>query len=499
MEQALDSGIKPTQIGFLGFTRRARHEALSRAKTRFGYEERDLPYVKTIHSICFKALGLSREQVMDDRKMQAFAKWSGYEITPRGAIYEPVEGQEGEWEQFGPIKTEGDRLISWHHVQRQKIHTLETGFTYFSGESDKQQAFWFVEHYTAYKRSQGLMDFTDFLTLYSSVGQPLPIKVLFVDEAQDLSPLQWKAVDLMATTADTEYDIGDDDQAIFNWAGAESSEFLSRRADEELVLPHSYRLPSLVHGLALDIIRNVKGRKDKRFEPAGHTGSLHYAESAMEEIPEDGNVMVLYRNHYLSSDIVSDLNERGIPYTGAGSPFSAKRAEVFLRAIHAWETLRSGLPVEMGELMNAFEFVPSALEVVDRKKLAILKSQKQDYRVTTPAQTPIKTMIPWIDAMTKIPKREIIDAVVSKRGVGALLEKPRITLSTIHQAKGGEADTVVVLPDMGFQTFRQFEEAPDEEHRVFYVAVTRAKRRLIIRWAQGNQYYPYVFNERRPE
>ena len=59
-------------------------------------------------------------------------------------------------------------------------------------------------------------------------------------------------------------------------------------------------------------------------------------------------------------------------------------------------------------------------------------------------------------------------------------QTPRITLSTIHGAKGGEADNVLLLPDITKSALDHNDIDPDELHRLFYVAVTRAKKALHI-------------------
>ena len=57
-------------------------------------------------------------------------------------------------------------------------------------------------------------------------------------------------------------------------------------------------------------------------------------------------------------------------------------------------------------------------------------------------------------------------------------DKPRINISTIHQSKGGEADNVLLTPDMGKLSWEN--SYKDEESRVWYVAVTRARENLMI-------------------
>jgi superfamily I DNA/RNA helicase len=65
--------------------------------------------------------------------------------------------------------------------------------------------------------------------------------------------------------------------------------------------------------------------------------------------------------------------------------------------------------------------------------------------------------------------------------------KPRISISTIHQSKGGEADNVVLLTDMGRLSFENSHR--DEENRVWYVAVTRTRQNLFIVRPRGIRHY----------
>ena len=58
--------------------------------------------------------------------------------------------------------------------------------------------------------------------------------------------------------------------------------------------------------------------------------------------------------------------------------------------------------------------------------------------------------------------------------------KARIRLSTIHGMKGGESENVVVISDISYKTWKKLSVEPDDEHRVFYVAITRAKKNLFI-------------------
>ena len=89
-----------------------------------------------------------------------------------------------------------------------------------------------LKNYT--KRENGLLDFTDMLREY---GTALPIDICIVDEAQDLSSLQYQHGNTsLLPSAREVYIAGDDDQAIFGWAGADVNKFLSLKG-EKIILP----------------------------------------------------------------------------------------------------------------------------------------------------------------------------------------------------------------------------------------------------------------------
>jgi superfamily I DNA/RNA helicase len=59
-------------------------------------------------------------------------------------------------------------------------------------------------------------------------------------------------------------------------------------------------------------------------------------------------------------------------------------------------------------------------------------------------------------------------------------KNPRIIMSTIHGAKGGEADNVLLMQDLTNAALETFSHDPDELHRLFYTGATRAKRELHV-------------------
>ena len=85
----------------------------------------------------------------------------------------------------------------------------------------------------------------------------------------------------------------------------------------------------------------------------------------------------------------------------------------------------------------------------------------------------------WYDAFTRIDPK-LREYFLAARRQGETLNKPRILINTIHGVKGGEADHVAIMTDMAARSHRYMEMFPDDEHRVFYVALTRAKESIHI-------------------
>ncbi len=70
VESLLEKGVKPDEIGFISFTKKATTEARDKARARFGFSVEQMPFFRTIHSLAFRQLGLSRQQVMQHSHYQ---------------------------------------------------------------------------------------------------------------------------------------------------------------------------------------------------------------------------------------------------------------------------------------------------------------------------------------------------------------------------------------------------------------------------------------------
>ena len=138
--------------------------------------------------------------------------------------------------------------------------------------------------------------------------------LLIIDEAQDLAPLQWKMVkEVLVPNSKKVYYAGDDDQAIFRWAGADVDSFITLKG-EYYPLKQSYRIPAKVHNLAMNIINKIKNRIDKTWKPKINEGTLqrHFDVDSIDMT--QGDWLVLSRTRHMLNDIEESLYRQGLYY-----------------------------------------------------------------------------------------------------------------------------------------------------------------------------------------
>ncbi len=95
----------------------------------------------------------------------------------------------------------------------------------------------------------------------------------------------------------------------------------------------------------------------------------------------------------------------------------------------------------------------------------------------------------WHEALSRLDETEREYFIAALRRGEKLLREPRIKINTIHSVKGGEADHVVIFTDMAQRTWQEFQINEDDEHRVWYVAVTRARKSLHIISPSTDRFY----------
>ena len=247
----------PNRIGYFSFTQKAAYEARDRAMAKFNYSEDDLPYFRTLHSLAFRQLGIKKENVMQKHHYDDLGKKTNM----------VVDYNEYDNEHTGLFTTKSDLL---RIVQLAKLRDITPEQQFNLKEHSQNitihQLKQFVSDLNQYKKDYGLIDFTDMITEFVKSDKSPKFDVVFIDEAQDLSLSQWDmARSIWDKTRDT-YIAGDDDQAIFRWAGADVDSFITQTG-RLMQLTQSYRIPQVVHDVASRIVNRIQNRLPKEWRP----------------------------------------------------------------------------------------------------------------------------------------------------------------------------------------------------------------------------------------
>lgn len=468
------STTPPTRVAFLSFTRKARAEAQHRAGLRWPGVE--LPYVRTLHSVCYAELGLRRGDLVDGFALREFGELTGLSFGDADADFSldyPVIFRDNT----------GAELLAESHLMRARKMKLTEAYSWYTGSVPLNIYEWFIEAYEDWKKRRLLLDFTDLLIRFVARGKPLPVDVLIVDEAQDLSPLQWDVVHVMAGSAARVYLAGDDDQAIYEWAGASAQAFVATPADNWVTLPMSYRLPTEIAAFVQKLGQRISHRQPKSWTGAREGGEIIVTALPFDQLDPRVDTLVLYRSHYVASAIERQLVLTGTPFDGRRSPLRHRHV---IRAIETWLSLQRGETASWAEIHNLTTMMPTRLlpaGLAERSRsLARTDEQAQDHEL------PLE--LAWPLALTAAPSVHHLEQIVAQHGLTGLY-MPKIKLTTIHGAKGGEADRVIVLPDVSARTLNAYREDPDQEHRVFYVAASRARRELVIATPVTTSFYDF--------
>jgi superfamily I DNA/RNA helicase len=462
IEDELQNGTSPDTIGFFTFTKKAVNEGKERAMNKFNISNKELPYFRTLHSLAFRQLGLTRESVVSNSDIKDLNEKLNLKLTGR------TTSDDGHL--FG--MTHDDRLAFIENLARmrdiplkEQWHQVEDAVGWFELER-------FARGLQLFKEDRLLVDYTDMLCKFLVEGDVPKLDVMFVDEAQDLSPLQWAVVRKLADKAKKIYVAGDDDQAIYKWAGADV-DYLIQNSKDALVLKQSYRVPSAVHEVARQCIGQVRSRIYKEWTPRKEKGLVRWEPNIELVNMEKGDWLVLARTNYLLEDVDDYCRNEGWFFEVKGRP---SIPESKIRAVLYWEKLRKGETISLNECANILKFI----KVADYKKLDMLDSnitlQYEDLKSHFSDLPDGK----WFDVFTLLSPKEVSYIRAMLRRGEKITKQPRIRLSTIHAAKGGEATNVVLLTDITTRVYKNYQQNPDDENRVFYVGVTRTKENLYL-------------------
>ena len=455
----------PDKIGYFSFTQKAAHEARDRAMSKFNLGEGDLPYFRTLHSLAFRRLGIKKEDVLQRRHYEDLGKKTGYSL----------DYNEYDNEHTGLFTTKSDLL---RIIQLAKLRGITPEQQYNLKEHTQDieigQLKQFVYDLNQYKKEYNLIDFTDMITEFVKSDKSPKFDVVFIDEAQDLSLSQWDmARSIWDKTGDT-FIAGDDDQAIFRWAGADVDSFITQTG-KIMQLTQSYRIPQVVHDIASRIINKIQNRLPKEWRPKTQRGLLSYYDDFEQVNMKEGNWLVLARTRFMLNALEEVLYSKGIFYQ---NKFKKNYEQDLYDAVVDWENLRKGSLISTDKINRIVSYMSP--ENYQKEQLQYLNKDAHYGIDELYKNRGLKTKAVWYESFDNAPEKKVRYIRRMRENGEELNKSPRITLSTIHGVKGGEQDNVVLLTDLSNNTQRNYEKNPDDENRLFYVGATRTKDHLHI-------------------
>lgn len=472
LEIELARGIAPERIAFLAFTNAAADEARARTREKFNLDNKQLKWFRTLHSVAFELLGLRREDVLTKRHWAELGDALGLTFRLGADALD------------GPLLStdqEGDRLRALYQLSHAKGHDLKLLWQELGAGVAFERVEQFESALARFKLDLGLVDFSDMLELFIERGLTLDVEVAFIDEAQDLTTAQWRTLEVALAGVARIYVAGDDDQAIYEWAGADVTKFRYLEKSWR-VLPRSYRLPATVFEVARRIVEPIEGRYPKEWAPREANGLVAaVADLTDVDLSQAGTWLLLGRHRYQLSELARVAREAGVPYTVSGRP--AVDPDI-VTAIRAWETLRNGREIELeyARLIDGYLGGPLTLP-----------QESDPIRISPSAARALGWPLAklWHDTLLgiDIEEREFYRACL-RRGED-LIALPRVRVSTIHGAKGTEADRVLVLSDLSARAWRGLKVNEAAERRVAYVAATRAREALYVAYPRTALYFPW--------
>ena len=453
-------GTPIDKIGYFAFTTKAANEAIDRMLDyHTAFQRKDLKYFRTLHSLAFTRLGLKKSEVLQDEHYEDIGRKLGIQVT----VYS--NGQESTG--FVDSNSEYFNLINAARIKETSIEDeYNTGM--YSQDMDKQLLQIISDELQNYKDSFKLVDFTDMIEKFIVSTLCPKLDITFIDEAQDLSPIQWKMVDIICKNSKHVILAGDDDQAIYGWAGADVKKFQQILSKKDIILPQSYRVPSMVQHIADQILNRIPDdrRVKKQWSARPEMGTVSHITS-FEDLPlYKDNWLILGRYNDRLHKLMPRLKDMGIYYQFKGR--KSFKVSLF-RTIINYTRWQKGELLSLSEVKDVLECVGSNLKPTEEKMYDL-------------AEFNFDKTINWFDVFV-VDYEECLYIREMLSNGEKLSQDARVKLSTIHAAKGGEANNVLLILD-NTKTIREStersEDKADEENRVWYVGVTRTKQNLYI-------------------
>ncbi len=377
-----------------------------------------------------------------------------------------------------------------------------------------------------YKGEQGKIGFADMLERVKQRSLVPNVDYLVIDEFQDITTLQYDVYQEWKPHVDAVLIAGDDDQVVYSWQGADPALLLEETVDDDVILPNSYRLPSNVLHAVNKEIRHIDERQDKDLNPRKEGGAVEARRNAsMLDVvrmvrrtlaSDDGTIMILFRARYQMFQFIDEFITEGVPFTAlTDQRMWTDRLTNYVQAVEALDADEdvTGLQArrladmlqdsafgtnERDALFDEIDEIQEEAGIEDLEELTVSADVITDHAPFMPKPASAADMVRKVTNF----QRKSVKAYFNV-GEWQGMATDRVRVGTIHSAKGREADHVFMGTDLTEKVVEQMvatvddpEAVPgveeftkttspvpvltDNERRVFYVGMSRARERLVV-------------------
>jgi len=565
--------VQPWNIFAVTFTNKAADEMRERVERLLGGSAKGT-WISTFHSACarilrqhIECLGFKRNFVIyDDQDQERHLKSIMKELNLDFKMFPPRAVQS----RLDQLKNEGvtpDR----YSPNPYNIFQKRLALVYQRYQEDLHR--------------NNALDFGDLLTFVTILFRRFPevlrsyqdlCRYVMVDEFQDTNLIQYQLIRQMVETHRNLFVVGDDDQSIYRWRGAEVGNILNFEKDfpeaNVITLEQNYRSTQNILEAASHMVRKNRYRKEKKLwteNPGGDLLTFYVAEDETDEarfvaqkimdlsreksVGSYHDLAVFYRINAQSRAIEDELVKNRLPYTVVGGMKFYERKEIkdVLAYLKLIDNPSDGLSLKRIINVPSRGIGEKTIEKIEafsrERRLPLYEGLKQaigEDWLPPAVTTKMKEFVHWIEAFREqagtltlsqltlavlaktdymqrlkeegtdaaFSKMENIDELINvlmgleqgeeKVSLESFLDKVslvtdvdlyedkgnRVSLMTLHCAKGLEFPVVFILgiEEGLLPHYRRGEEIEDmeEERRLFYVGMTRAKERLFLSRAE---------------
>lgn len=565
------NGVKPWNILAITFTNKAANEMKERVEKLVGDIAKDM-WMGTFHSICVRILrkyidriGFGTDFVIFDTSDQ------------RTLIKECLKAVQAD----DKIFTDRSVLSEISNGKNEMLEPKAYGVKY-SGDFRKGKIAEIYELYQRRLKENNAIDFDDIINFTIKILIENPdvleyysekFKYILVDEYQDTNKSQFTLVSLLASRYGNITAVGDNDQGIYSFRGADISNILNFEKDfpgtKIIKLEQNYRCTGNILKAANAVIKHNENKFEKKLWTENDEGDLpciycgedEYDEATYiiqqiahlktEEYYKNSDFTILYRMNAQSRAIEDILRREDIPYKIIGGLKFYERKEIkdiiaYLRLIHntsdnlslkriinepkrgigktslekiqeisensgvsMYEVIKNAAEYDLNRVyLNSREFIEQIEKLRDEKEnLSISELIKKTLKTTgytkaleqensVEAQTRIENLEEFLTVAIEFEEEsadntlaEFLEGITLSSDIDGMEEtQDSVTLMTLHSAKGLEFP-VVFLAGMeegifpGYKSIGEPREL-EEERRLFYVGITRAKQYLYLTCAK---------------